>query len=74
MVQKKIIFDEEMDKDFNALKGILTEKFGVRASNTQCLNFLLQLNKEANLDFKIKPKTKRDIVFFSTRRKYAKQS
>jgi len=73
MVQKKIIFDDEMDRDFNALKGILTERFGVRASNTQCLNFLLQLNKEAKLDFKIKPKTKRDIVFFSCEGGYAKK-
>ena len=63
MVQKSIIFDKEMDRDFNALKKVLTGKFGVRASNRQCLDFLLRVNKEANLDFKIKPKTKKEIVF-----------
>lgn len=63
-IQKKIIFNDEMNKDFDSLKDVLTDRFGVRASNTQCLTFLLQLNREKNNGFKIKPKTKRDIIFF----------
>ena len=67
-VQKVFSIDEELNKDFVALKEMLFERFEIRVSNPQCLKLLLNLHKERdkfNIGYKRKPRTKKEIIFFN---------
>ena len=57
--QKRILFNEEMQKDFVYIQNQFKVKFGIMPSNTKIMNLLLQTFKEANTKIQRKPKSKK---------------
>lgn len=64
MVRKILSYDEEIDQ---YLCNIISSLQGVgikNVSKTDALRFIINQNKESNLRFKRKPKTKKAFIFF----------
>lgn len=65
MVRKRIItFDEEIDSHLTKVMGNLRALGIKNISKPDALRFIIQMNQEAEIKYKRKPKSKKGVVFY----------
>jgi len=60
---KRFRFNEEMDKDFEQIRGMFKQTFGLEPSNTEVQKFLLKIFKENNYKIRRMPRSNEYRIF-----------